>query len=127
MNPRTILIVDDEAEMLEVLSKKLSAEGYQVINARTGKEAIEKAKIYLPDIILMDIVLPDMEGSDAIKTLQADPQTESIPSIFLSGIITRDEGDQPSEINVGGRLYNAIGKPFSFDELLSEIETHVGD
>lgn len=118
---KTILVVDDEKEVLDWLEKKLSGENYAVLRASAAKEALEKTRKSKPDLVLMDIVLPDMEGSDAVRILAEDPATERVPVIFMSGIISREDEPTQLEINVGGRLYKALSKPFEFEELLKEI------
>lgn len=118
---KTILVVDDEKEVLDWLEKKLSGENYTVLRASAAKEAIEKTRKNKPDLVLMDIVLPDMEGSDAVRTLAEDPATKHIPVMFMSGIVSREDDPTQLELNVGGRLYKALSKPFAFEELLKEI------
>lgn len=117
-----ILVVDDEEEILNLLEKKLLKENYKVLKAATAQDALQKAKKLSPQLILMDIALPDMEGPEAVRLLFEDSSTKDIPVIFLSGIITREEQLVRPEINVGGRLYPAIAKPFVFEELLGEIK-----
>jgi len=99
---------------------------FEVVEARgddgAAREALAQVKKNPPDLVLMDIVLPDMEGSEAVRLLNEDPLTKDIPVIFLSGIISREEGTARPEINVGGRLYRAIAKPFTLAELLGEIK-----
>ena len=119
---RTILVVDDEKEVLDWLEKKLSGENYAVLRASAAKEALEKTRKSKPDLILMDIVLPDMEGSDAVRILAEDPATGHVPVIFMSGIISKEDERTQLEVNVGGRLYKALSKPFEFEELLKEIK-----
>lgn len=119
---KTILVVDDEKEVLDWLEKKLSGENYAVLRASAAKEALEKTRKNSPDLILMDIVLPDMEGSDVVRTLAEDPMTKDVPVIFMSGIISREDDPTQLELNVGGRLYKALSKPFEFEELLREIK-----
>jgi len=123
---KKILIVDDEEEVLSLLYKRLSAEGYQVIKAMTGQDAIERTKTYMPNLILMDIVLPDLEGSEVVQMLKEDPKTEDIPVVFLSGILTRDDRQTKLEVNVGGRLFDAISKPFNYEELMSAVKRQLG-
>lgn len=122
---RTILAVDDEQEVLDFLEKKLSDQNYHVLRAVTAKEAIEQAKENLPNLIIMDIVLPDMEGSEAVRVLAESPQTQKIPVIFLSGILSKDDMTD-LELNVGGRLYKALSKPLAFEDLLKEIKKMIG-
>ena len=119
---KTILVVDDEKEVLDWLEKKLSGANYTVLRALAAKEALEKARKSKPDMILMDIVLPDMEGSEVVRILAEDRATGHIPVIFMSGIISKEEERTELELNVGGRLYRAVSKPFEFEELLREIK-----
>ena len=122
MAAKIILAVDDEKEVLGWLEKKLSSETYVVLMALTAKEALEKARRHKPDPILMDIVLPDMEGSEVVRILANDSLTAHIPVIFMSGIVSREDEHAQIELNVGGRLYRAVSKPFDFEELLKEIQ-----
>jgi len=105
-----------------ITESRLIAEGYDVVQVQTGEDAVEKAKEINPGVILMDIILPDIDGSDAVKQLQEDPATEKIKVIFLSSIVTDEEEPFKSEVQVGGRKYPAIGKPLNFDKLLPLIE-----
>lgn len=119
---KTVLVVDDEKEVLDWLEKKFSGMNCAVLRASTAKEALEKTRKSKPDLVLMDIVLPDMEGSDAVRILAEDPATARVPVIFMSGIISREDKRTQLEVNVGGRLYKALSKPFEFEELLKEIQ-----
>ena len=127
MSEKKILVVDDEEELLEVISKTLSAEGYEVTTGVTAEEAVNKAKALIPDLLLIDIILPDMEGPEAVRILSENPATSNIPTIFLSGIITRDNDENATtEVRVGGRLYKALSKPFSSQELMVEVRKAIG-
>lgn len=116
---KKILFVDDEIEVVELVKAKLQNDGYEVVVSHTGREGVIQARAHLPDIILMDIVLPDMDGADAIKELHDHNATVGIPVIFLSGIVG---GGQDAELNVGGRSYQAVGKPFTYAQLKSRVE-----
>jgi two-component system alkaline phosphatase synthesis response regulator PhoP len=120
MGNKKILIVDDDEELRNLVDKTLSRKRYETLMAETGSEAIDKAKQNMPDLILMDIVLPDMDGSEAIKVLQEFPQTSNIPVIFLSGMISKDDGED-SCINVGGKRYKALAKPCTSQVLLDAV------
>lgn len=127
MSDKKILIVDDEEELLELIGSALSAEGYEVTTGATAKDAIEKTKTLIPDLLLIDIMLPDMEGPEAVRILNDDPATSNIPTIFLSGIITRDnEENAATEVRVGERLYTALSKPFTAKELMVEVRKAIG-
>ena len=122
MAAKIILVVDDEKEVLDWLDKKLSSETYVVLIALTAREALEKARRHKPDLILMDIVLPDMEGSEVVRILAKDSLTTHIPVIFMSGIVSKEDEHAQIELNVGGQLYPAVSKPFKYEELLKEIQ-----
>jgi CheY-like chemotaxis protein len=127
MSEKKVLVVDDEEELLGLIDKILSAEGYKVTTAATAEDAVRKARTLAPDLILIDIVLPDMEGPEAVRILNEDPLTCNIPAIFLSGIVTRDnEKDATTEVRVGERLYKALSKPFSSQELMVEVRKAIG-
>ena len=122
MAAKIILVVDDEKDVVDWREKKISSKAYVILKALTAKEALAKSKRHKPDLVLMDIVLPDMEGSEAVRMLADDPQTTHIPVIFMSGIVSREDENTQMELNVGGRLYRAVSKPFKFEELLKEIQ-----
>jgi len=119
---KKILLVDDEAEVMDLTRAKLEDDGYDVVVSYTGREGVMQARAHLPDIILMDIVLPDMDGADAVKELHDHPATAGIPVLFLSGIITTEKASGLAEITVGGRVYEAIGKPFTYSQLRQRVD-----
>jgi CheY-like chemotaxis protein len=122
MSEKIILLVDDEEDILALLEKKLVERGFKVITASRGRDAIHKAKLNIPHLILMDIVLPDIGGPEAIKAIKEDPATRHIPVIFLSGIVSKEEEDTKLGVHVDGVRYHAIAKPFLFLDLYLEIE-----
>jgi len=113
--PKKILLVDDERDITEALSRTLSRRGYACATAASGKEALEKAKSALPDLILLDIVLGDLDGGEVKKALSADKATAGIPIIFLTGLLTPEE-----EGALKGDFY--LSKPVALDKLLELIE-----
>lgn len=117
-----ILVVDDEVDILKVLEKELSAAGYDVVVAQTAKEGIEKAIETLPDLILMDVILPDMGGAEAVKAMHNDPKLKDIPIIFLTAMVKPEEEKNDSfKINVNEIWYETVGKPFDRADLFSKI------
>lgn len=124
---KNILLVDDDEEVLELLSKKFMESGFFVITAIRGEEAVEKARTHQPHLIVMDIMLPDFSGPEAVKLLKDDPATRSLPVIFISGIVSKDEQDPNAGVRVDGVRYVAMAKPFSFQELLKEIRKTLGE
>ncbi len=122
MEQKKILVVDDEEELLGLIGKTLSNEGFDPVMVTTAEDAMDKARMIVPALILIDIILPDMEGPEAVRALSEDPLTQNIPVIFLSGIVTREEeGGASSGVLVGQRRYKALSKPFSSQELMVEV------
>ena len=119
MNRKNILIVDDEQDVLLVLEKGLTAEGYSVITASSGNDAISLAKSRHPDLIILDVLMPDMEGPEVKRKLKEDPETKDIPLLFLTGMFPKREDDQEGRIVAGYVLFE---KPYDILELVFAIE-----
>ncbi|HSV43693.1 MAG TPA: response regulator [Candidatus Bathyarchaeia archaeon] len=115
---RKILVVDDDELTLRLLTTRLQAARFAVIEANNGRDALRKAISDRPDIVIMDIMLPDMQGSDAVKLMQDNPELSNIKIIFLSGIISRQD-DSGQTIQVSGQFYPAVAKPIDFEKLMS--------
>jgi len=90
MISHTVLIVDDEDEILKLLDIELSSEGYQVIKAHSGAEAVRKAADFRPRAIVLDILMPDLDGGQVIRLLKANDVTKNIPVIFLTAALTKE-------------------------------------
>ena len=110
-------MVDDEPEITEGLSEQLSLSGYDAITAADGKEALRKVQLEKPDLIILDVVMPEMHGAAVCAALKGNPKTKDIPIVFLTGL--RPKEDELRGIEVGG--YPIFAKPFDFDELLATI------
>jgi len=117
---KKILVVDDEKDMLEILKAKLEFAGYEVLTAINGRDAIAKAKTQKPDLITLDIIMPDVDGAEVAETLKKDPETKDIPIIFLTCLIKKNEEEKHVK---GGRYFMA--KPYDGHELLSAIAKHL--
>jgi two-component sensor histidine kinase/CheY-like chemotaxis protein len=116
-----ILIVDDTPENLSVLTQMLTEQGYQVRPALNGQIALKAVQRALPDLILLDILMPGMTGYDVCRRLKADKRTRDIPVLFISAL---DETmDKVKAFGVGGVDY--ITKPFQAEEVLARIQTHI--
>lgn len=121
MTQGNILIVDDTPENLQVLSATLSERGYKVRGVIKGQMAIRAAKSAPPDLILLDIRMPEMDGYEVCERLKADPQTRDIPIIFISAL---DEVlDKVKAFKAGGVDY--ITKPFQVEEVLARVENQL--
>ena len=113
-----ILIVDDNIDNLGLLANLLSDRGYKVRKAINGKIALMGVRAEAPDLILLDILMPDLDGYEVCRQLKSDPNTTAIPVIFLSAL---DEGDDKVKgFQVGGEDY--IAKPFEAEEVLARVE-----
>ena len=116
-----ILVVDDTPANLQILISLLSKKGYTVRPMPSGKLALEGIHLNYPDLILLDIQMPELDGYEVCKHLKADPRTQNIPVIFISAL--DDIFDKIKAFKVGGIDY--ITKPFHAEEVLSRVKTHI--
>ena len=122
---KTILIVDDEKELCKILSDSLFQDHYRVLVAFEGKRALQLVKEEKPDLILLDIKMPRMNGIDAIKILKQDPDMTNIHILVLTAM---ESGDKEMEFaNIGINDNDIITKPFSPKELLDIINARIGE
>ncbi len=117
----TVLIVDDEPNNLKLLYNLLIEHDYEVRAARNGATALEAAREMVPDLILLDIKMPDMDGYEVCTHLKNDPQTADIPVIFISALNQTE--DIVRAFTLGGVDY--ITKPFQFQEVIARVNTHL--
>jgi len=117
-----ILIVDDTAANLQLLSGMLKGQGYRTRLARSGAAALRAAESQSPDLILLDIMMPEMDGYEVCRRLKADEHLSGIPVIFLSAL--GETEDKVEAFAAGGADY--VTKPFQFDEVRARVETHLG-
>ncbi|RPJ42281.1 MAG: response regulator [Candidatus Latescibacterota bacterium] len=118
---KKILVVDDEVYILHILDFSLGAEGYEVITAADGEEAMRKARSEKPDLIVLDIMMPKVDGFEACRRLKADPETSPIPVILLTA--KGREVDRQMGMEVGADDY--IVKPFSPTRLIEKIGSYL--
>ena len=116
-----ILAVDDTKENLRILADALGEEGYKVRPALSGRMALEAARKELPDLILLDILMPGMDGYEVCETLKADQALKDVPVIFISAL--NEVGDKMKGFSAGGVDY--ISKPFQTEEVLARVKTHL--
>jgi two-component system alkaline phosphatase synthesis response regulator PhoP len=112
-----ILVVDDEPDIVEFISYNLKSKGYQTATAADGIEAIRKAKEFKPDLILLDVMMPNKDGMQTIRELRQTPGFESIAIIFLTAL--SDEKSEIEGLNLGADDY--IAKPIKPELLLTRI------
>ncbi len=117
----TILLIDDNPANLSVVVNYLTGHGFQIIVARDGETGLRLAQQEQPDLILLDVVLPDIDGFEACRRLKADKQTQEIPIIFMT-VVTKAE-DKVRGFAAGGVDY--ITKPFQHEEVLARVITHL--
>jgi two-component system alkaline phosphatase synthesis response regulator PhoP len=113
-----VLVVDDEADLVRILQFGLQAIGYQVETASDGQEALKKARETKPDIILLDLMLPKLDGYKVCRLLKFDERYKNIPIIILSA--RTQEGDQLLAMEMGANRF--VTKPYDFAEVRSHIE-----
>lgn len=118
---KTIVIVDDTPENLHLLTEMLSEQGYRVRSAPNGERALATVRKERPDMILLDILMPDMDGYEVCRRLKADDRLSSIPVIFISAL--DQVFDKVAAFAVGGLDY--ITKPFQIEEVLARVQTHL--
>ncbi len=116
-----ILIVDDIEENLKVLTETLIEEGFYPLQAKNGERAIQIAKKAQPDLILLDIKMPDMDGFETIAVLKSDPETAEIPVIFISALNQIE--DKVKGFRAGAVDY--VSKPFQKEEVIARVGTHL--
>jgi two-component system alkaline phosphatase synthesis response regulator PhoP len=115
---KKILVVDDETDLLDLIEYNLKKEGFDVLKAENGEEGIQIAKEHKPDLVLMDIMMPKMDGMEAVEKMRADDDLKAIPIIFLTA--RSDEKTEVEGLNKGGDDY--ITKPISTTKLISRIK-----
>lgn len=115
---QTILVVDDEQDLLDLIEYNLKKEGFDVLKAEDGKEGIDVARQHNPDLVLLDIMMPKMDGMEVVERMRGDENLSHIPIIFLTA-----RGDEKTEVeglDKGGDDY--ITKPISTTKLISRIK-----
>lgn len=118
MSKQTILVVDDETDLLDLIEYNLHKEGFKVLKAENGEEGIKVAKEHRPDLILLDIMMPKMDGLEAVEIMRKDEDLQKTPIIFLTA--RSDEKTEIDGLNKGGDDY--ITKPISTTKLVSRIK-----
>jgi two-component system phosphate regulon response regulator PhoB len=113
-----VLLVDDERDLLSVLEFNLRAAGFETILATTGEEALAQVRRNLPDLVLLDLMLPDLAGTEVCRQIKADPRTKHLPVVMLTA--RGDEVDRVVGFELGADDY--VTKPFSVRELVLRLK-----
>lgn len=112
-----VLVVDDDPDLLRLADMQLSLQGFEVLQAPTGEEALKLARKRNPDVILLDMMLPDIDGAEVLRNLHADPRTEDIPVIFLSALSATEDRVK----GLTGGAVDWISKPHEPRELIARV------
>lgn len=115
----TVLIVDDEPDVVDLLVYHLKKAGYRTITAGNGSSALQKARAELPVLVVLDLMLPELDGNEVCKQLKADPKTHSIPILMLTA--RAEETDRIVGLELGADDY--VVKPFSPREVVLRVKT----
>lgn len=120
-SPPRILVVEDVPVVLAALRTRLESEGYTVITARDGVEALEQARAVQPDLMLLDLMLPRLSGERVCQELRGDPRIRSIPVVVVSARV--GEGERLRALAAGADAF--VAKPYDLRELLGEIRNRL--
>ncbi|TRZ76143.1 MAG: response regulator [Deltaproteobacteria bacterium] len=112
-----ILVVDDNHDIVNIVESWLKANDYEVYTAYSGEEGLEKSKLLKPDAVILDIMMPDIDGASVAAEMKKDPGTHQIPIIFLTGAVKSSE--LPKNNIVGGQYF--LAKPFKGIDLLKML------
>ena len=120
---KTILLVDDDPDLVEMLRRKLEAEGYAVVMALDGKEALMKAEASQPDLVLLDLMMPVMDGFATLQELRRMPKTHATPIVILTGKGDRKSIFQAELLGANGFLV----KPCDWTDMANMVRKHLGE
>ena len=116
--PVKVLLVDDEPDLLDLLQYNLEQEGFETVLARDGAEALEKARAETPALIVLDIMMPEMDGMEVCRRLRRDAHLRTVPILMLTA--RTEEEEQVEGLDVGADIY--LGKPVSVPVFLSQVK-----
>ena len=120
---KTVLIVEDNELNMKLFNDLLDAHGYRTLQTRDGMEALDMARTHKPDLILMDIQLPEVSGLEVTKWLKADDELQSIPVVAVTAFAMK--GDEERIRQGGCEAY--VSKPISVPKFIETIKTYLGD
>ena len=118
-NHRRLLLIDDDPNLILLVKDYLEFRGYKVITAENGREALEVLEQETPDMIICDVMMPEMDGYSLVKAIREDPKTSWIPVLFLSA--KGQSQDRVKGLNIGADVY--MVKPFEPEELVAQVES----
>lgn len=123
-NKQTIMIVEDDSFVMDIYKTKLSQEGFTVVEAENGAEALKKLKNVKPDLMLLDIIMPYMDGLEVLKRVKKNEDTKNIPVILLTNLSQKEEVDKGIELGAKDYL---IKSHFTPSEVLEKIKICLAD
>ena len=121
MSNKRILVVDDEVDLVEIIRFSLELEGYDVLIAYNGEEALNQARKENPDLVLLDLMLPKLDGYNVCRLLKYDEKYKHIPILMLTA--KTQEKDRATGMETGANEY--ITKPFDMDELMKKVKNYL--
>jgi DNA-binding response OmpR family regulator len=119
MNKKTILLVEDDVFVSDIYQMKISSEGFEVILAENGLEAIKKLENKIPDLILLDIIMPYMDGTETLKKIKSEKKWEKIPVILLTNLSEKEKVEEALKMGADDYL---IKSHFTPSEVISKIK-----
>ena len=119
---KRVFIVDDEPDVVELIETVLELEGYSVSSETNGRQALTRILEDPPDLVILDLMMPDLDGMELLKLLRAQPQGAGIPVVIVSA--RTSQLDQIGSLQLGANAY--ICKPFSNRDLLAQVEQLIG-
>ena len=123
MDKKRVLVVDDDADLVKMLKVRIEAEGYEFMNAVDGKDMLDVLKIKKPHVILLDIMLPTMDGYSALREMRKNEEYANIPVIILSAKEKKKVGD----LFILEKIAFFVEKPFETKELMEKIKIAIGE
>ena len=121
-NKKTIMIVEDDSFVMDIYQTKLAQEGFEVVAAANGAEAMKKLENAKPDLMLLDIIMPYMDGLEVLKKIKENPETKNIPVILLTNLSQKEEVEKG--IGLGANDY-LIKSHFTPSEVLEKVKTYL--
>jgi len=122
--PKTILFIEDESALQKILGEALSKEGYKIIPALDGEIGLRLVKIKKPDLVLLDLILPKIDGFEVLKRIKEDPEIRKIPIIVLTNLERIEDVDRALEL--GATTY-LIKENYNLEEVVEKIKKALGE
>ena len=118
-----ILMIDDDEQLVSLVKSRLELNSYQFISANNGQDGLARARTEKPHLIILDIMMPNMDGGQVARLLKEDMRTENIPILFMTSMVSREEEFQSQmQLNIDNRYHRAISKPFDAKDLLEKVK-----